>query len=116
MTICSFLDHHHRRGPAVQLHGLEPVAYADHGLLSAALLGQINLLHTSNPDLMRLRFQLQAAQYRPDLVRAIQLYYGLAILGNALKWPVAIVIALLGGLCMWRAAPADLQKRSIWKV
>lgn len=74
------------------------------------MLGQINLLHTSDPDLMRLRFQLQAAQYRPDLVQAIQLYYGLAILGNALKWPVAIVIALMGGVCMWRAAPGRFAK------
>ncbi|NHN93160.1 secretion/conjugation apparatus DotM-related subunit [Acetobacter sicerae] len=75
-----------------------------------AMIGQISLLHTSDPDLLRLKFQLQAAQYRPDLVRAVQLYYGLAILGNAVKWPVAILIAGMGGLCMWRAAPSRFAK------
>lgn len=74
------------------------------------MITQINLLHTSDPDLLRLKYQLQAAQYRPEMVQAVQLYYGLAILGNALKWPIATLIAGMGGLCMWRAAPSRFAK------
>ncbi|AOX18408.1 secretion/conjugation apparatus DotM-related subunit [Kozakia baliensis] len=74
------------------------------------LMAQVHALHSRDPALIQLQQQLAAASVRPDLVRAIQLYYGLAIFGHALRWPAALLIAGLGVVCMVRAAPGRFAK------
>jgi len=74
------------------------------------LMAQVHALHSHDPALIRLQQQLAGASRRPDQVRAVQLYYGLAILGHALRWPAAILIAFLGIVCMVRAAPGRFSR------
>lgn len=85
-----------------------------HGPIAAfyikAMLLQLRVLNWGNPALTQLQQQLAMAANWPDHVRAVQLYYGLAIIGHAYRWPAAILIACAGGLCMWRAAPGRFSK------
>jgi len=75
-----------------------------------AMMWQVRLLHSSDPALMRFQQQLWMASYRPDLVQLKQLYFGLAILGTALRWPVVVMVAAMGIACMFRAAPGRFAK------
>ncbi|MBO1360156.1 hypothetical protein J2D73_10135 [Acetobacter sacchari] len=75
-----------------------------------ALVWQIDVLHLHSPAILQLRQQLVTASWWPDRIRAVQLWYGLMILGTALRWPVAIVIAALGVTCVLRAAPGRFAK------
>ena len=74
------------------------------------LIWQIQHLHTHNPALLGLERDLYAASYRPDLVRPIQLWYGLMILGTGIRIPSVTLIALLGVVCIVRAAPGQFTK------
>lgn len=75
-----------------------------------ALVWQIDFLHLHSQPIVQLRQQLVTASWSPEHVRAIQLWYGLMILGSALRWPVAIIIAALGITCICRAAPGRFAK------
>lgn len=74
------------------------------------LVWQIDFLHLHSLPIVELRKQLVAASWSPGHVRAIQLWYGLMILGGVLRWPAAIFIAALGVTCIVRAAPGRFAK------
>ncbi|NHN89980.1 secretion/conjugation apparatus DotM-related subunit [Acetobacter conturbans] len=74
-----------------------------------SLLWQIGHL-TPSPALNHLAGQLQHACRHPSTIRLIQLYYGISIVGVAIRWPAICLTLACAMVCILRGENRELRR------